>query len=328
MGYVGKRNPLVRGFHDDLDQSVQRIRYDLDTFQNQVTNQGSFSVIGISGVGKTWMIKRILNTYPQAIRHCQYKDRQLSMFQLVWLMLQTPHDGSIKALARQFFIEVDNLLGTQYTAAYAGPRVTAEDMLVSMARLAGLLNLGVLVIDEIQTLVKSKGGKEQILSFLLQLDNQLGLPIVLVGTPQASALFEKNLRLARRFLGDSAAIFSRMRKDKEWESFVSGLWQYQYTFNKIPLTRSLTDTLYERTQGITSLVVKLYALAQVRAIESAARPEDEILTSNTINSVAADTFQRINPILERIRHNEPQSLLEYEDLYLPSLDQFVAESLR
>jgi hypothetical protein len=250
MGYVGKRNPLVRGFHDDLDQSVQRIRYDLDTFQNQVTNQGSFSVIGISGVGKTWMVKRILNTYPQAIRHCQYKDRQLSMFQLVWLMLQTPHDGSIKALARQFFIEVDNLLGTQYAAAYAGPRVTAEDMLVSMARLAGLLNLGVLVIDEIQTLVKSKGGKEQILSFLLQLDNQLGLPIVLVGTPQASALFEKNLRLARRFLGDSAAIFSRMRKDKEWESFVSGLWQYQYTFNKIPLTRSLTDTLYERTQGI------------------------------------------------------------------------------
>jgi hypothetical protein len=102
------------------------------------------------------MVKRILNTYPQAIRHCQYKDRQLSMFQLVWLMLQTPHDGSIKALARQFFIEVDNLLGTQYAAAYAGPRVTAEDMLVSMARLAGLLNLGVLVIDEIQDVGKIK----------------------------------------------------------------------------------------------------------------------------------------------------------------------------
>ena len=44
------------------------------------------------------------------------------------------------------------------------------------------------------------------------------------------------------------------------------MWKHQWTRNKILLTEEMKNTLYEESQGIIDIAVKLYAMVQVKAI--------------------------------------------------------------
>jgi hypothetical protein len=131
QGYIG-RNILDKSFVSNHYRSTA----------------GSFTLLGVSGMGKTTVVNRILTMYPQVIVHSKYKDRELSRF------------GSGK-------LSVDN-------------------MLVAMSNIAKNISLGLLVIDEIQNLSKSKsGGADRMLNFFVTLVNTIGLPVLLLGTPEA-----------------------------------------------------------------------------------------------------------------------------------------------
>ncbi len=74
----------------------------------------SFAFIGISGIGKSTTIDRLLTMYPQVIVHNRYLNRNLSLYQLVWLKLECPHDGSLRSLCLDFFQAVDERLGSNH----------------------------------------------------------------------------------------------------------------------------------------------------------------------------------------------------------------------
>lgn len=312
-GYTGKRDPMSQSYYRDLDKQVSSIQ--LTKLVQHGSSPHGFMIIGISGIGKTTAVLRNLSLYPQVIFHEKYNGRPFSMVQVPWLMLQCPYDGSTKALAKSFFYEIDSVLGTSYERNYAGSRASTDDLVRNMARIAGIHCLGVLAIDEIQVLSQAKsGGRQQMLNFFLQLVNEIGMPLILIGTFQAYELFQHSLRLARRCTEEGDLVWDRMANDKEWALFVQSMWRYQYLHQPTPLTRELSDTLYDCTQGITDLVVKLYALSQQRAITTAATPDSERLTADIIRSAAADSFQLVNPILTRIREGKLDSLPRIEDL--------------
>ncbi|WP_268798726.1 ATP-binding protein [Pseudomonas huanghezhanensis] len=136
----------------------------------------SFSVIGCSGVGKSKAIEKILHQYPRRIAHTE----PFSLVQLPWLKLDCPHQGSPRQLCKNFFASVDKLLCTEYEKLYGNVRAGLDEMLVHMAQVANLHALGLLVIDEIQHLRKSKSsqnlaGSDQLLNFLVTLVNMLPL---------------------------------------------------------------------------------------------------------------------------------------------------------
>ena len=70
-----------------------------------------FTIIGVSGVGKSTAVEKILSLYPQRIVHTKYRERPLAFTQLVWLKLDCPHDGSLKQLCYQFFYALDLAAG-------------------------------------------------------------------------------------------------------------------------------------------------------------------------------------------------------------------------
>ena len=49
---------------------------------------------------------------------------------------------------------------------------------------------------------------------------------------------------------------------------MGALWDYQWTKKEVPLTPEISDIMYEESQGIIDIAVKLYAMAQIRAIYS------------------------------------------------------------
>lgn len=318
-GYIN-RNPIAQSYFQKLDERISAIQLShLGKYEYGSSPHG-FMIIGISGIGKTTAVRRILSLYSQVIVHQNYNGRPFSFVQVPWLILQCPHDGSTKALAKSFFYQMDKVLGTNYERNYAGSRASVDDLVRSMARVAEIHCLGVWVIDEIQVLSHAKsGGREQMLNFFLQLVNEIGMPLILIGTFQAYKMFQHSLRLARRCTEEGDLIWDRMSKDKEWELFVKSMWRYQYLHQPTPLTSELSDTIYDCTQGITDFVVKLYALSQQRAITTASSPDREWLTADLIRSTAADSFQMVNPILDRIRMGDTGALPMIDDLLPKSI---------
>jgi len=125
----------------------------------------------------------------------------------------------------------------------------------------------------------------------------LGLPIVLIGTPKALSVLQSQFRQARRGSGQGDMIWERLKKDDTWQLLIDALWGYQWTKKETPLTDEINDTLYEESQGITDIAVKLYAMSQIRAIVSG----KEEITSNLIRQVAKENLQLVQPMLKALR---------------------------
>jgi hypothetical protein len=218
-GYVS-RNPAVTNEWRALDRRVTSIQSGAG-IPLRTSSMNGFSVVGIPGIGKTTGVERVLQLYPQVIRHQNYKGAVFNRIQLVWLKLTCPHDGSIRSLCLDFFREVDAILRTNYMRDYAGPRRTVDELIPAMTRVAGIHCLGLLAIDEIQHLNQAKsGGAERMLNFFLQLMNTLGVPVLLIGTYGALPVLTRELRQIRRCSGQGDLIWDRMANDDVWSLFV------------------------------------------------------------------------------------------------------------
>jgi Bacterial TniB protein len=203
-------------------------------------------------------------------------------------------------------------------------------MLPNMARVSLLHSIGVLVIDEIQHLSEAKsGGARRMLNFLVQLVNTVGMPVIPVGTYKAIPILGSEFRQARRSAGQGDLFWYAMQEDDTWQLFLESLWRYQYTKTPCPLTPELSHALYDVTQGITDLAVKVYMLAQVRAITRGDDDSsDESITEALIRSVAYDSLRLVNPILEALRSGNILDLQKVDDVLPIDIEPFIQEALR
>lgn len=281
-----------------------------------------FNIIGISGIGKSQTVERILKLYPQTIIHSRYKMKNFTHVQLVWMKLDCPFDGSIKGLCFNFFISIDDLLGTTYFEKYAKHARNVDEMIPKMARVAKNHFIGVLVIDEIQRLSKSKsGGAEKMLDFFVQMVNTIGVPMVLVGTYKALSFLSGALSQMRRGSGQGDLVWDRMQLDEQWQLFAEDLWEFQYLKNPYSLqdTPKLGQVLYDESQGITDLAVKLFMFSQELAITSG----QEMLTSSIIRSAAKAKLTMLQPVLKALRNKDKRALSHFEDAYPTYLEHLL-----
>jgi len=320
QGYLA-RNPLKPQFVQYLKNSDEIINKGIDgTLENNKlfrTTASGFSIVGVSGMGKSTAINQVLRMYPQVILHSRYKETKFSVYQLVWLKLDCPFDGSIKGLCIEFFNKIDALLGTNYYTKFANGRYSVDHMVTAICKIAQNLGLGLLIIDEIQHLNEAKsGGEQRMLNFFVSLVNTIGLPIVLIGTPKALNVLQSQFRQARRGSGQGDMIWERLNKDDIWQLLVDALWRYQWTRKETPLTDEINDVLYEESQGIIDIAVKLYAMAQIRAIVSG----KEEITPNLIRQVAKENLQLVQPMLQALKKGNLMEIAKYDDICTANVD--------
>jgi ABC-type oligopeptide transport system ATPase subunit len=289
---------IVWGSEDDQYEPIIRSSAD------------SFAIIGTSGVGKSTAIESVLGLYPQVITHTEYNGQPMERKQLVWLKLDCSHGGSIKGLCLNFFQSIDQVLGTKYHSRFKSH--TVDQILPEMAAVSFNLGLGVLVIDEIQRLNEAhSGGADKMINFFVELVNTVGVPVVLCGTFQGLHLLQNKFSSTRRSEGQGNVIWNNYIKDEIWDDFIECLWEYQWTNVETPLTPAISKAIYDVTQGVTDIAVKLYKLVQWRVIGE----EDERITASLIRQVAKESLTLSMPILDALKTKQYGKLQNIKDIY-------------
>lgn len=338
VGYAG-RNPFAISFWGNLRSKLNSFDQYSDQYEDQPdrlpSTAAGFNIVGPSGSGKSFSVERTLSLFPQVIDHNSYREHTFTHSQLVWLKLDCPFDGNIRGLCIQFFRAVDSILGTTYATDYVRDRRIQDELLSDMRAVAATHFLGVLVIDEIQRLSLAKsGGADRMLNFFVQLINELGVPVVLIGNYKSIAVLSGDFSQMRRGTGQGDMIWDLLKKDDQWQLFVESLWRYQYTrktckpddkaFRSSKDSTTLSDVLYEETQGITDFAVKVFMFAQERAIDS----NKEIVSANIIRSVAADKIRIPRSVIHALKANDVRALERYEDLYTAAFKNYLYERSR
>lgn len=330
-GYVG-RNIDNSHLHAHLNNGYERVMtgdVNVTRFESTQSTARSLGFIGCSGAGKSSTLNRILATYPQVLYHDKYH-----FTQLVYLKIDCPHDGSLRNLCLHFFRAMDVALHTDYERKYGLRHRNVDHLLNQMRQIANVHAIGVLIIDEIQHLsVKRSGGAEQMLNFFVTLVNVVGLPVVMVGTPKARFIFEGDLRSARRGAGFGALFWDPMRNEEpeinprtgklaktEWMAFTNSLWKYQWLKQRdLSLSEEIRDCWFDLSQGVLDIVVKLFVLAQLRAIATGL----ERITVSLLKQVYDDEFKPVHPMIAALRSGNAEKIAAYSDLYMPDTDKKV-----
>lgn len=309
QGYIARNpfNPSFKRYNNKLGSEIVNKTYNLDVDENFRTTAQCGLLIGVSGMGKSTTVQRVLSKIPQVIVHNEYEGINFNQFQVTWLKLEAPANGSIKSMTLQFFSKIDSLLGTNNMQRYVSKQLSLDIMIPIMGQLANNIGLGLLIIDELQHLDK---GEKKVMSYFVTLMNSFGVPLLLIGTPACYSMLQQEMRIARRVSGSGAVVFNPMKNDREFEIFIKGIWKYQWITKPTKLTKEIVDIFYDKTQGICDLVVKLFVNTQKRAIEKGI----EEISIDLLNKTWDKEFSLLQPMLDAIKSNNVARKMKFEDI--------------
>lgn len=321
MGYV-HRNPFkpefAQGLHDNY-KSILNANIDAYNYDHFKSTSSAMTILGPSGIGKSRMINVILSTIPQLIVHSRYKGINFNMYQLVWLKLDCSFDGNIKGVCIDAFRSLDSKLGTNYYKRFGSARMPIASMQPALAQMLKVHGVGLLVIDEVQSLsVAKSGGAEKMMNFFHYLSN-MGTPILLIGTPKALPYLRGDFRQARRGSSQGDMMLERMKKDSNWDLILEGMWDYQWVRKPTPLTQELKDIMFDESGAITDISIKLFIMSQVKAISTG----KELITPALIRKVAKENLQLIQPMINAIRSGDIKAISRYEDITPIDVEGFI-----
>ncbi len=318
QAYLG-RNPKEASFKKHLNNCFEKmVRKDLNAYiyDNVSSTALSMSLVGISGSGKSTTLNIILDSYNKTIFHPNF-----NLIQVPWLKVDCPHDGTLTELCFSIFMALDKRLNTSYFQKFSRGRLGIGKLLTEVANLCLIHAVGLLVIDEFQHMNMAKsGGEKKMVNFLVTLINTIGVSVILVGTPKALPIFASEFRQARRAAGHGNIVWDRIKNDESWDDFLDEVWKYQWLQNAQELTEELRGKLYDLSQGIADITIKLFCLAQARIILLSSDWKKEYITFNLLQDIYDEEFSVVKPMINALKIGDNRSLNEYNDIEIPDIE--------
>ncbi|MFO1369073.1 MAG: ATP-binding protein [Marinagarivorans sp.] len=223
-----------------------------------VSNADGMCIIGISGIGKTSMVERIMARYPSVIKHEFYDGKPFNLVQITHIYAKCPHDSTLGGFCESIITKLQSLLGDELQCGN-----TIGKMMNQIQGLVRRSFLGLLIIDDLQNLkVNKTGGSGNFINFLLNLIDEAGVPILFIANPEAIEVLQDKFRVARRVERKGIVIMDVVSKEDWDEFFLEALWRYQWTNIETPCTAELSSCLYRLSRGLVSIAIKIYIEAQ------------------------------------------------------------------
>ncbi len=317
QGYV-KRNPLDRRYIREMTAIIEEMKRNAEKKQVYRIVPSAYaapsgSLLGLSGVGKTRAIERVLAAFgPQVVQHPDLSGPIGMTMQAVFIRV-TCSEGSVRSLCADCILAFDNLLGTDYARLYCNRGATADSLRAALARLAWLHGLGLIVVDEVNNLLNAKGGAaESVKNYFKVLADVVGVPVLVVGTEEASAVLA-DFQSGRRYAGipemkplplfkvieaESVGQPATTIIDPYFRFICEGLFEAQFVQNPVVLDEELILVLHELSFGILGVLVPLFVAVQQRAVASGR----EMLSAALFKEVYEESFQLLHGHLQLLRN--------------------------
>jgi len=267
------------------------------------------TIVGLTGVGKSRMLERVLDYYPQVFWHEEYQESKMGLKQVIWLKVTCLDGMSLRGLCLRILGALDEALDREYTK----PASTIDALSLQIERQLRLNFVGLVAIDELQELdAGGSVGADRITAFLLNLIDRAGVPILLCGNPKLLKVVTRQFRIARRAEQAGYVEIDAM-SPKNWSVFIKHMWKHQWTDVYTKLTPEIVNQLYIFTAGIADFAIKTFKGAQALVIGSG----DERITMQILKE-ARDTYCPLTRVgLDSLDKEQFSSgTVYYEDLYL------------
>jgi AAA domain len=254
------------------------------------------ALTGASGLGKSTVTDRICALFPEQVEHKVYRDARVGRVQVPIVKVAAHKQSSVRDLCLQFFAELDRILGTNYQHTHG--RQGIDGMVASMARLAAVHGVGIIVLDEVQELATFKsGGTRATASILLHISNIFSSAVLMVGTPESHLFQHPELHYIVRTSGIPE--WRPLKRDSpEWRRFLRTLWNYQYTAKPTTLDEPMQILVYELSRGIPDIAIRLYEYAQKRAILHPNKKAGETISLELMANVANEELRREMDVID------------------------------
>jgi len=316
-------NALYRSYRSQVyNNFIERLNRTIEWFENAKKKSNKyptysdltipgFSIIGISGIGKTTLVNRVLNRcFKQIIP-------RENTTQISYIITNCTHDSSLKGMLSLFIFKVDQLLNTNYSKQYIKRDFNIHMVEAAIASLCVRHHIGCWLVDECHNLNSiNRQSQDQILNFFKNINSIIGLPIIYIGTPEMVGIFSKNFQVARRAQGLGTIVIDRYKQDSdEWKTLIGALWKRQVLRRPGRLKKEIEDFYYSKSQGIMDILVAIHILVQEEALEEG----EETITLELLESA----YQRLPLTTRGIRalaSGEEHLLRDFPDLSMKVLD--------
>lgn len=302
-------SPSPSSTEDDLlCKEVETVRAKLPALDSAGAH--GLALIGVPGMGKSTTTGIALDGIPQVV----VPDTDYYLKQLVWLKIDCPAAPTRRQFCYAAFAAIDLALGTDYTTTLFNKKDSAAVMVGRLQNIVVLHAVGLIVIDEIQNVAHSPEDSKTFIDFFVSLVNCLGVPLMLIGTAEARPLLDGAFRLARRSAGIGQPNWDRLQQGEEWDDWLAEMWGYQWTNEPITLTPEISAAIYNESQGVIDIAVKLLILAQLRAISRGEVGLPETLDAGMFKTIVEDELALAKPLLEALREDRFEVLSTIPDL--------------
>lgn len=283
---------------------------------SQSTQSSSVSFItGLSGMGKSTLVKAIMRALGDpVIKHSNYKGEPFTETQIIYLMRNVPAKCTAKALCISLAEATDQMLGKKFYLEFLKDRLTQAHYVAQLRCIVATHFVGAIIIDEIQNLLLAKTeDKKELIALILNLRDEIGVPIILVGTYKAVDILKGDASITRRLVEGGFHELKRPKSsdDLEWATLCRVMWEYQWVKDPKPLSDEIIDVFYDCSQGVTGIMLNLFVQAQLEAIDR----ESEIIDAKLLREVYKERLSPLHNIIDALRSGNQELLNQYDDLY-------------
>ncbi len=272
---------------------------------------GGYGIFGGTGAGKTTLIDAICRMLGKVIRHESYRGNELGLLQLPVLNMSVPHDATMRSFILQFAALIDYHLDEQlYEKQVRGLR-TIGDAALLMTRICAAINLGALIVDDLQNLRVARGAGVDVALNLLALLIDFGTSVITVATPAVGQLLTTRTRNTRKLISNGFTELGMMLPGSvESQNYQDAHWPYQYTSKVTRLSSSIRSSWERAGAGNPAFSTLAYKLVQSHLIGEL----DEKITPDVFDYVAHIDMAPLKPAIDALKSGDPVQMQKFDDL--------------
>lgn len=315
MGYI-ERNPRDIQQRQKLSKISGFRNSDITELPWFPTYASGTVIKGITGLGKSTMVKRVFDLFPKFKDHGENVEGcWLALKQITHITVSMAGDQSRAGFLLNILSAVDIVAETHYYEQYSNKTgLTVEKLMVIVVIVLSNHRCGYLIIDEIQKRNFFPGeSRALLLLFFLRLLN-VGIPLLLIGNPEGFLGFESFTQDTRRLYSDGC--FELWPADsiddiEYFDDFVDGKCEFNLIGPPLVLDTAMKIAILKCTAGIHGYFDLLYEIMHDNAIRSG-RTQFEI--DDVQSAYMSSRMAPHRVVIDALSSRDPLRLLDFEDI--------------